>query len=72
MGVKTILDVDRRVKKVFVILKHNGVSWVVAAYYDTTGVIKRKRGEYVILSNGKTIGVAVHIDELKETWGVVW
>ena len=72
MSVKTILDVDRRVRKVFVILKHKGVSWIVTSYYDTTGVIKRRRGEYVILSNGKPIGAAVHIDELKETWGETW
>lgn len=69
MGVKTILDIDRRVGKVFVILKHNGVSWIVSAYFDTTGVIELGRGKYGILSNGKPIGVAVHIDELKETWG---
>ena len=68
MGVKMILDVDRRVRKVFLILKHKGVSWIVTAYADATGVLELERGKYVILSNGKPIGVAVHIDELKETW----
>lgn len=67
MSVKTILDVDRRVRKVFVILKHKGVSWIVTAYFDTTGVIELGRGKYGILSNGKPIGAAVNIDELKET-----
>lgn len=68
MSVKTILDVDRRVRKVFVILMCNEVSWIVSAYIEATGVIKLERGKYGILSNGKPIGVAVHIDELKETW----
>jgi hypothetical protein len=71
MGVKTILDVDRRVKKVFVMLNRDEVTWIIA-FFEATGVKKIAKGKYVVLNSGEPRGLAINIDELKETWEEIW
>jgi len=64
------LDVDRRLKTAFVWSETDTAECfiIIASYHNVSGVKKSGKGVYGILSNGKPIGVACHIDKVVETW----